>query len=139
MKPTERFMRAFRRATKAARPTVDNCPQRRRKSVTVGLYVVDDNTIGFRQITSRRHGKGHGSECLDWLIGLADKYSVSFTGYVEPNCDRHLTLDQLKAWYSRRGFTIQGSYPYEMQRIPPTPTPSAILSTPLRKQISPAL
>jgi hypothetical protein len=117
MKPSAKFMRAFRRATRPARPTVDGCPQRRRKSVTVGIYVVDDTTIGFRQITSRRHGKGHGSECLDWLVGLADKFGVGIIGWIEPNCDGHLTFDQLKAWYSKRGFIVEdGSWACRMER-----------------------
>jgi GNAT superfamily N-acetyltransferase len=85
--------------------------------VTVGIYVVDDITIGFRQITSRRHGKGYGSECLDWLVGLADKYSVGITGWVQANGDEHLTFGQLKAWYSKRGFTVEdGDWACRMER-----------------------
>jgi len=53
-------------------------------------------------------GKGHGTEGLLWLCGLADKHKVMLTGNVVPYGTMKPRLDklQLKKWYERHGFLV---------------------------------
>ena len=51
-------------------------------------------------------GKGYASDCLQWLVCLADRYNVHIEGRVEPIGSLGLSKADLKRWYTRHGFKV---------------------------------
>lgn len=70
-------------------------------------------TIRLNSIQSNYEpGKGHATEAMKWLMGLADKHGVTITGTVKafgPKENRPTTKELLD-WYLKLGFRkIRGS------------------------------
>lgn len=74
-----------------------------------------DDRVHVHAIRSFEKGKGHGSEALRHLTGLADKHGVTLEGAAVPFGQGGLKKKALSDWYRRNGFTIKHE---EMERKP---------------------
>lgn len=80
---------------------------------TVHLEVIADRHAGFAKVNLGfiavyypNQGKGYASECLRWLLSVADKHNVHIVGWADPVGSLGLKKTELKRWYRRYGFNF---------------------------------
>ena len=67
----------------------------------------DRGGVRLWAIRSQLVARGNASRCLDWLLGLAAKYSVVVRGRAARFEHDGLSNTVLKAWYARHGFKVR--------------------------------
>ena len=71
-------------------------------------------------VMPRYRRKGHASELMRVICGMADRAAQVLLLSVEPRGEGGLDADGLRAWYERRGFEVIQEGPLLMARPPAT-------------------
>jgi hypothetical protein len=112
--PTEKFMKIMEAQKRI--PTDQYCGWLLH-GCRVILESVNQDTLSFEILNlTPELGTGRGSRALQTICQIADQTRVTLSGVIVPFNDKPLTLEQLRSWYARHGFTtVEGNH---IERLP---------------------